>query len=200
MFNRGVILAAILILVLCPAGWAQRGGGARAGAGGARGSQSTMGQARGPSGERGGLSQEQRQRIRATEPQRSQYRVAAQAANRVRTRARAMVRMAKAAAFSSQEFRPLCSQLQNEIQLMTEEHEEFMAGLTEEQRTATKGRDDEMDKELEELKIWGEAMDEELKQPDPNPKQLSKQARQIEKTVKEYQNDDHQLALDLSIE
>jgi hypothetical protein len=159
-----------------------------------------MGQPRGPSGERAGLSEQQRQRIRATEPQRSQYHVAAQAANRVRTRAREMARMAKAATFSSEEFRPLCSQLQNEIQLMAEEHKQFMAGLTEEQRTATKDRGGEMDKELEELKIWGEAMDEELMQPDPKPKQLNKQARQIEKTVKEYQDEDRQLAQDLSID
>lgn len=200
MFDREVILAAVLALVLNSAGWAQRAGGARSGVGGARGPQSTGGQPRGPGGERSGLSGEQRQRLRATEAQRSHYRVAAEAASRVRTRARQMLRVAKAATASSQEFRLLCSQLRREILSLTEEHEQFLAGMTEEQRAATKERAGEMDKELEELKIWGEAMDEELKQPDPKPKELTKQARQVEKAAKKYQEENHQLAHDLSIE
>jgi hypothetical protein len=74
-----------------------------------------------------------------------------------------------------------------------------MATLTEEQQTATRERDREMDKEIEELNVWAEAMDEELKQESPDPKQLAKQAREIEKATKNWQEQNRQLGSDLSI-
>jgi len=202
MLRRSLMLAAILVGVLDPFLWAQGGGGARGGGmGGPQGQrQTTMGQPRGPQGEKAGLSEQQRQRIRATDQQRDQYRTSTQAANRVRTRAREMARVAKGAGFNSEAFRQLHVQLQNEITLWQQEHEQFMAALTEEQQTATQERDREMDREMEELDVWAEAMDEELKQESPDPKQLAKQAREIEKATKNWQKQHRQLGSDLSIE
>jgi dsDNA-specific endonuclease/ATPase MutS2 len=168
--------------------------------GGAQGQRpTTMGQAQSPRGEKVGLSEQQRQRIRASDQQRNQYRTSTQAANRVRTRAREMARAATGSGFNPEAFRQLRAQLQNEISLWQQEHEQFMATLTEEQQTATRERDREMDKEIEELNVWAEAMDEELKQESPDPKQLAKQAREIEKATKNWQEQNRQLGSDLSI-
>ena len=201
--SRGyMMVAGVLLLALSPVLWAQRGGGARGGGmGGPQGQRpTTMGQPQGPRGEKVGLSEQQRQRIRANDQQRNQYRTSTQAANRVRTRAREMARAAKGSGFNSEAFRQLHTQLQNEISVWQQEHEQFMATLTEEQQTATQERDREMDKELEELDVWAEAMDEELKQESPDPKQLTKQAREVENATKNWQEQNRQLGSDLSIE
>jgi len=201
--SRGyMMVAGVLLLALSPVLWAQRGGGARGGGmGGPQGQRpTTMGQPQGSRGEKVGLSEQQRQRIRANDQQRNQYRTSTQAANRVRTRAREMARAAKGSGFNSEAFRQLRAQLQNEISLWQQEHEQFMATLTEEQQSATQERDREMDKELEELNVWAEAMDEELKQESPDPKQLAKQAREVENATKNWQEQNRQLGSDLSIE
>jgi chromosome segregation ATPase len=187
----------VLALLSCSV-WAQRGGGGR---GGGRGpQQETAGQPRGPMADRGGPSVQERQRIRATDRQRVQYKNLVQAANRVRTRARVMARLAKRAGGSYEQFREQYVALQGELQLMRQEHEEFVGGLNEEQRAASQERDKEMEKDLDELNVWMEAMDEELKQGEPEPKKLEKQAREVEKAVKDWQADTRRLASDLSIE
>jgi len=159
-----------------------------------------MGQARGPMPERAGLDAQQGQRIRATDQQRVQYRNLVQAANRVRTRAREMVRLAKRAGGGYEQYREQYVELQNELQLLRQQDEEFVAGLSEEQRAATEERDDKMDKELDELNVWMEAMDDELKQSKPEPKKLEKQAQEVEKIAKTWQEESGRLASDLSVE
>jgi len=195
------LAAQILVLVLgfsFPL-WAQRGGGGR---GGGRGGtqQGTMGQQRGQGTNRGGLNAQERQRVRATDAQRVQYRSLAQAMNRVRTRAREMARLAKRAGGGYEQFRAQYVELQNELELMRDQHEDFVDGLSEEQQAATEEREKEMAKDLDELNVWMEAMDDELKQTDPDAKKLEKQAREVEKAAKNWQEDSRRLASDLSIE
>jgi hypothetical protein len=174
----GRLAAQILVLVLgfsFPL-WAQRGGGGR-GSGGGRGpQQDAMGQ------------------------QRVQYRSLAQAMNRVRTRAREMGRLAKRTGGGYEQFRAQYIELQNEFELMREQHENFVEGLSDEQGVATEEREKEMAKDLDELNVWMEAMDDELNQGEPDAKKLEKQARQVEKAAKNWQEGSRRLASDLSIE
>jgi len=178
--------------------WAQRGGGGR---GGGRGvEQGTMGQRRGPTTERSGLSAQERQRIRATDPQRVQYRSLVQAVNRVRTRARELARLAKKTGAGYEQLRAQYVELQNELEAMRDQHEDFLDGLSDEQQAATEQDAKEMAKDLDELNVWMEAMDDELKQSEPDGKKLEKQARQVEKAAENWQKNAHRLASDLSIQ
>ena len=190
------LAAQILVLVLafsCSL-WAQRGGGGRGG-----GPQQDMGQQRGMTG-RGGPSAQEGQRIRATDKQRGQYRSLAQAMNRVRTRAREMAHVAKKGGGGHELFRAQYVELRDEVGLMQEQQEDFVDELSEEQQAATEARVKEMAKDLDELNVWMEAMDEELKQTEPDAKKLEKQARDVEMAAKKWQADSRRLASDLSIE
>ena len=83
---------------------------------------------------------------------------------------------------------------------MREQHEDFVDGLSDEQEAATKEREKEMAKDLDELNVWMEAMDDELKQSEPDAKKLEKQARQVEKAARGLQDGSRRLAQDLSID
>jgi hypothetical protein len=187
----------MLMLMLSSPLWAQRGGGGR---GGARGSQAgALGQPQGPMADRAGPSAPDRQRIRATDRQRVEYQNLAQAASRLRSRARQMVRLAKKAGVSYELLRTEYVELQNELPLAREQQEAFTAGLSQEQRVAVQKRSAVMEKDLDELNVWMEAMDEELKQSEPEPRKLEQQSRQVEKAAKKWQDDSRHLASDLSI-
>ena len=140
------------------------------------------------------------QRIRATDKQRGQYRSLAQAMNRVRTRAREMAHVAKKGGGGHELFRAQYVELRDEVGLMQEQQEDFVDELSEEQQAATEARVKEMAKDLDELNVWMEAMDEELKQTEPDAKKLEKQARDVEMAAKKWQADSRRLASDLSIE
>jgi chromosome segregation ATPase len=200
MSRRWVAPPMILFLVLSLPLWAQRGGGGRGGAGGLGQQQGTMGQQRGQGTDRGGASAQERQRIRATDAQRVQYRSLTAAMNRVRTRAREMARLARRTGGGYEQFRAQYVELQNELEAMRDQHEDFLDGLSDEQQAATEGRAKEMAKDLDELNVWMEAMDDELKQSEPDAKKLEKQARQVEKAAKSLQDGSRRLAADLSIE
>ena len=159
-----------------------------------------MGQQRDSMKDRGGPNAQERQQIRATDRQRVEYRSLAQAMNGVRTRAREMARLAKRAGGGYEQFRAQYAELQNELEAMRDQHEDFVDGLSEEQEAATEEREKEVAKDLDELNVWMEAMDEELKQSEPGAKKLENQARGIEKAAKNWQEDARRLASDLSIE
>jgi uncharacterized phage infection (PIP) family protein YhgE len=198
MIKRLAAQGLILILGFSLPLWAQRGGGRGGGRGGPQ--QDAVGQQRGPMADRGGPSAQERQRIRATDRQRVEYRSLAQAMNRVRTRAREMAHLAKRAGDGYEQFRAQYVELQNELALMREQQKDFTEGLSEEQRATTKEREKEMAKDLDELNVWMEAMDDELKQSEPDTKKLEKQSRQVEKAAKNWQEDSRRMASDLSIE
>ena len=201
MWLRVLAFAACFALATNSTICAQRGGGGRGGGmGGPQRQPPTTGQPGGPTQQRPGLSKEERQRIRASEKQREQYRLATRAVNRVRTRAREMVRAAKADRFSVEQFRTQYVELQNEFVLMQQEHERLMAELTEAQRVATQDRNGEFEKDLEEIDVWIQAMDDELNESSPEPKKLADQSRKIEKAAKELEGDHRRLASDLSID
>ncbi len=200
MWLRVLAFAACFALTTNLTTYAQRGGGGRGGGVGGSQRQPTTGQPGGSAQARPGLSNEQRQRIRASEKQREQYRLATQAINRVRTRAREMVRAARADRFSFEQFRAQYVELRNEFQLMQEEHERLTAELSEEQRAATQDRNGEIEKDLEEIDVWIQAMDDELKESSPEPKKLADHSRKIEKAVKELEGEHRRLASDLSID
>jgi hypothetical protein len=199
MRNRWLALATVSLWAAGTLLFGQRGGGGRGGAGGPRGPQSTMGEPHGPMQQQAGMSEQQRQRIRANDAQREQYRITKETTSRVRTRAHEMLRLAKAAKLNLAECRSVYASLQNEIQLMQQEHEQLIVGLSEEQKAATRATDKEIDADLKELDVWAEAMDEELKESSPDPKQVRLQARAIEKSAKELEKKYRRLdsALDL---
>jgi hypothetical protein len=181
--------------------FAQRGGAGRGGGASAqRGPQSSVGQQGGAAEQQRGLSDQQRRRIRATDPQREQYRATLQSARQLRTRAGEMARRARAAERNLAEYRALYATFQRELLLMQQEHEKLVSGLSEEQRAATRQTDREIEADLEELDLWAEVMDEELKTSDPDPKLVSQKAHRIgnsaEKLEKDYRALDSALDLD----
>jgi chromosome segregation ATPase len=200
MSKRLAAQTLVIVLGLSLPLWAQRGGGGGGGAGSLGQRQGTMGQQRGPMMDRSGPSAQERLRIRASDQQRVQYRSLTAAMNRVRTRAREMARLAKRTGGSYEQFRAQYVELQNEFERMREQHEDFVDGLSDEQEAATKEREKGMAKDLDELNVWMEAMDDELKQSEPDAKKLEKQARQAEKAAKNLQDGSRRLAQDLSID
>jgi uncharacterized phage infection (PIP) family protein YhgE len=189
----------VVLLLATPTAYG-RGGGRGVGgheSGGHRGGERSSGMDQ--QGSEVSSKMHRRQHIQATKEQHSQYRNCVQSAERVRSRAREMTQAAKGKAFNREQAQQYREQLQNEIQMMEQNHQQFVEGLSEEQRAQIRGRVWKMDKARERLNAHLQTMDQELNQGEFNGKGVAKQAGEIEKAMKEWNKQYQKVASDLGV-
>jgi hypothetical protein len=151
-------------------------------------------------GQQTGTQDRQRYRIHATGPQRDQYRICTQSVNRGRTQARNMVQFANGSGFIVEQARQRRDQLRNEIRTMQQEHDRFMQRLSDDERAAMQDRVRKMDQARDRVNLSIQAMNEGFKQVNPDQQHIAKQARKIEKAMKEWQKQYHKMGSDMEIE
>jgi hypothetical protein len=186
-----------LFLIPMPTVHARGGGGGGAGGGGygGGGHPSPMEQ----HGLETGIQEQRRQRVHTTEQQHSQYRTCVHSAERVRTRAREMTQAAKGQAFNREQAQQFREQLRNEIQMMEQNHRQFVGGLSQEQRTHIRERLREMDRTRERVNAHLQTMDQELRQGEFNGKRVAGQAGEIEKAMKAWHQQYQNVGSDLGV-
>lgn len=189
----------VVLLLATPTAYGQggsRGAGGHDG-GGHRGGErsSQMGQQRTEVGSK----MHQRERIHATKEQHSQYRTCVQSAERVSSRARQMTQVAKGKAFNREQAQQYLEQLRNEIQMMEQNHQQFVEGLSEEQSAQIRERVRKMDKARERLNAHLHTIDQQLNQGEFNGKGVAKQAGEIEKAMKEWNKQYQKVGSDLGV-
>lgn len=186
--------ATLLILITSSA--AQRHGG-NAGTPGLSGQRAGSQQGQGQMGT-GGARDEQRLRIHATDQQRQQLRDCTQSADRIRNRARDMARLSKNATITPKQAQQWREQLQNELQSITRNQEQLMAGLSEEQRIASQQNIEQMEQARTQLLRLAELLDDELIAPELQQNRIREQARDAERAADQLKNHQNELAAQLN--
>jgi hypothetical protein len=146
-----------------------------------------------------GIQQQRHQRVHATEQQHSQYRTCVHSAERVRSRAREMTEAAKGKAFNREQAHQFREHLRNEIQTMEQNHQQFVEGLSQEQRTHIRDRLREMDRTRERVNAHLQTIDQELRQGEFNGKRVANQAGEIEKAMKAWNQQYQNVGSDLGV-
>jgi hypothetical protein len=179
----------------------------RRGAGGMQGGQgqAMTGMQRGQnqsSGMSGQMGQQERQRMRihATQPQQMQYRTCTQSMDRVRLQIRQMTRSTKGATIDRQQMQLLHQQLRNELQTMRHERERLVTGFDDEQKAAIQNRLQEMNHSQTDLDYLSDALGFELNQAELNSDKVREQVRNIDRSAKELQQQQRDMAGDAGIQ
>jgi hypothetical protein len=172
---------------------------------GGQGRQGVPGMQRGPKEStdmRGQMGQQDRQRMRvhATEKQQAQNRTCTQSMERVRTRVREIARATKGQPLNRQEMQRLHQQLRSELRTMQSEREELLSGLDDEQKAAVQNRVQEMNHLQMDLDSFSEALGFELDQLEPNPGRLREQARNLERTAKQLQQEQRDMSAEAGLQ
>lgn len=90
--------------------------------------------------------------------------------------------------------------MRNEIRTMQQEHDRFMQRLSDDERAAMQDRVRKMDQARDRVNLSIQAMNEGFKQVNPDQQHIAKQARKIEKAMKEWQKQYHKMGSDMEIE
>jgi chromosome segregation ATPase len=159
----------------------QVGGGTQQGAG--RGTP----QAQGPSAQGQRTQDQTRGLIHATDQQRDQLKACDQSAGQVRKQARALAAVAKSGGANNGDFMRQRDQLHEQIQAMQRDHQQFVSGLTSSQQASLADRIRAMDRDREQINSRIRQLDAELAKPDPQRKRIEEHAREIEKAMKDWQ-------------
>jgi chromosome segregation ATPase len=198
----GVLLSVSLALLVAaqgrgPGAGAQRGGaaGSQPGQGGPEGGQRS-GQA--GAGKQGTLDQKL-ERIHATDQQRAQLKDCVQSADQVRERARQMAAAAKGESANSEEFRRRHEQLRQEIQIMQQERDRFMNGLTEEQRSTLQSRIRAMDRARDRLNDRLRLLNDEMGKPEPDRKRIRDHVTGVETAAREWQKQLREVSSEMGV-
>lgn len=195
-----------LLILLCVAvpGLAQRHG-----AGGMQGGQ---GQGQGMPGIQRGRNQSpglvgqmgqqdrQRMRIHATEQQQLQYRTCTQSMDRVRSQIREMTRSSRDKSINRQQMQELHQQLRTELQMMQQERERLITGFDNEQKAAIQSRLQQMKRAQTDLDYFSDALGFELNQSELDRDQVWEQVRHMDRTAKELQQQQRDMAEDAGIQ
>jgi len=168
-----------------------RGGGGQRG--GSQGQRPSMGQGQRQGGQMGSPTakttrQQDRDRIRATDQQRDRLRTCDQTAQHIRTQARQMAQDARGSQFNADQARQQRDQIRERLQTMQQEHQQLMNGLSTEQREAMQNRIENMQQIRERVNNRLQQVDAELNQDNPDAKLIRQRARDMEKSMKEWQN------------
>lgn len=182
-----LILGATLLLLLTMATAQRRGGGAGMPAGqsgqhGAAGQHGQMGTGTGM-GTGIGTHDQQRLRIHATDQQRQQLRDCTQSADQLRTRTRDMARQSKKSAITPEQAKQWREQLRHEVRVMNQNHEQFMAGLSQEQKAASQLTLQQMEQSRNRLLKASELLENELIAPELQSDRIREQARETERAA-----------------
>ena len=138
---------------------------------------------------KGVLTQEQvRQHIQANVQQREQVRMCIQLADSACLQAQNMVQATKGRNFDIDNAKWERDRLQNSKQLMQEEHNRFMQGLTADQKAQMRERISNMIREQNRLNESFDRINKEFDDLNPNRNRISAQAREIERTMNNWRN------------
>lgn len=132
--------------------------------------------------------QQQRDRLRTqlTTQQRDQLGTCTHDMDRLRTRARDMAQYASGNSFNAQDARTQANQIRTEFQAMEQNRVQLRESLNAEQQSAVQQRDQKMTQLRDRIQTRLQTMDAELAKPDPNRKQVNKQARLTEQEMTRY--------------
>jgi len=151
--------------------------------------------------ERGRSAEEQRQdreRVRATEEQRRQIRTCSQTSERIRDQAREMERISKGREFDPDRARVQRDQIRTEARTLQQDHERFAGSLSEEQRPRLQEQVRSLERAREHLEMRLQQMDRMLGEGAPDARQVSEQARELQRATKEWQKQHRELAAEMS--
>ncbi len=191
----GILLTLAVPLVMAQG---RRSGGGMQGQGG-QGSAGMQGGQNQPPG-MGGQTDRQRMRSHVTQPQQSQYRTCTQSMDRVRSRIREMARLTKSQSIDAQQALQLNEQLRNSLEIMQKEQEELAAGLDDEQKATAQDRLLEMARNQEQLEAFSETLGFELEQASLDEEKVRDQVRKMDRTSKQLQQEQRELATDLELQ
>ena len=83
---------------------------------------------------------------------------------------------------------------------MSREQQQFMNGLSSEQKTSVRNRTQEMQTSREEFERMLDALDTELEMESPDPARIRKQSHDMEAAVSRIQNRQKQMSYELGID
>jgi hypothetical protein len=172
---------------------------------GGQGRQGMQGMQRGQNqspGMGGQMGQQDRQRMRihATDHQQAQYRTCTQSMDRVRSRIREMARLTKGQAIDRQQVHNLRQQLRNELQTMQQEQERLTQAFDNEQKAAVQNRVQQITQQQNDLEVFSDALGFELDQAELDRDKLRDQIRKLDRTSKELQQQQRDMAQDAGIQ
>jgi uncharacterized membrane protein YccC len=165
-------------------GQGQGQGGQTTGQGQGQGSQTT-GQGQGQSSGQSGNTQMDRIRVKSTTQQRDQIQSCEKQADAVRKQARTMAEGA-GKKLNAGQLNQQQSHIQNQIKQMEQDHQRLMSGLDATQKQAWQDQIKNMDRLHQQLNTQQQQMDGELKG-NPDAKRVADQAREMERTMNEWQ-------------
>ncbi len=205
MQARLFTFAAAVVLAAAPLAVAQGGGqGSRGQGGRPQGQGHGQGQQQGAGGMqqgRGDMDQTRtRQRIHATDQQRHQFRTCTQSQDRVRTQAHDMAHLAKRQGASSDDARQMREQLREQVRTMQQEHQRLMQGLSGEQQTAARSQIREMERVHSRLRVRMDELDRAVDADPYRAQDVAKQAREVERAMKEWQKQHRKLGDEIGME
>lgn len=131
--------------------------------------------------------QHDRQRIQATAQQRDRYHDCLSSSSQLRKQARQMKQVANKNQLNSQNRVQMREQLRTQLQQMSQEHEQLMNGLSEEQKTGAKNAIEKVNAKKNEVNAFAEALDLELQQEEMNREQVKTEAQNLERSVVQLQ-------------
>jgi chromosome segregation ATPase len=171
---------AVMILLAVSVTWGQGKG---------KGSQAAKGQ--GQKQQQAGAQQGQgdmdRDRVRASAQQRDQLQTCDRSAEAIRTRTRQISKSAGGKGFNPDQARKERDQVREQLTKMNQEHEKLMQGLNDGQQRALQAHITNMERARERISTQFQAMDQELSRPQPEGKKVAEQAREMERTMSEWQ-------------
>jgi hypothetical protein len=171
---------AVMILVAVSIAWGQgKGKGSQAAKG--------QGQRQQQAGAQQGQGDMDRDRVRATAQQRDQLQGCDRSAEAIRTRARQMAKDAGGSGFKPDQIRREQQQIREQLAAMSREQERLMQGFNKGQAQAFQAHLRNMERAKERINTQLQALDQELSQPQPRGKKVAERAREIDRTMNEWQ-------------
>ncbi len=186
--------ALILFFLLCvPLAFAQGRGGMRG-----------QGQRNGPVGQnrsaqQRGTQQQTRQRSQIASRQQAQYRKCDQAHARLQKRVREMNRVTRQQRMNTQQMRQAHQQFRTELRRMQQENESLMAGLDSQQKDRARNQIQNVSQNQEELVAFSDALGFELEQVTPDQDRIRDQVRDLDRSTRQLQERQHDLANELGL-
>jgi hypothetical protein len=196
-FNGGntmlkkILMALPIFLLMFSTGFAQGRGGRQ---GGQRGQQQGQGSGQGGWGTgQAGSGTMQQKRIRTTQQQRDQISSCNKLADGIQKQARKMAQMS-GNKFNVGEAKKQRAQIQNKLRTMEQEHQQLMNGLDATQNQAWQEQIRNMNQSRQRLNLQLKQMDTELDSANPDSKQITERAKEMERTMNNWRKEYRTLA------
>jgi hypothetical protein len=145
--------------------------------------------------------QRTKERLHVTTQQEQQVTNCIRSAERIRTRTRQMAKLANGKKFNATDAQRIREELRAEIQAMNEQQEQFMAGLSDDQKAAAQKPAEEAKRSSEDLKSMSDSLDLALEEEELQASEkLRQQIRNLDETAKQLLNHQREIAETLGIQ